>query len=175
MKKLLTIISIVLLVLVSACSKTENTVGMKNPMVEYKTTKDLYNACGFPFLNIDGTLNNFKRIKMFYIAESIVEIDYTKDKSELTLRTAKGNKDISGLHYSETTEEKQGFSGTRIIHKKKNNDIIGIWWTNGEYSFSISLKNGNENDFNAAFNMAFIMAESFNVYNIPEIETTVVP
>lgn len=175
MKKLLTIISIVSLLLISSCNKTENMVGMKNPMVEYKTTEDLYAACGFPFLNIEGTLSEYKLTKMFFIAEDIVEVNYAKGKAELSLRTAKGDKDISGLHYNEETYEMQGFSDTKVIHKKKGDDIIGAWWTDGEHSFSISLKNGDENDFNTAFNIAFIMAESFNVYNIPENETTVAP
>lgn len=175
MKKLLTIISIVSLLLITACNKAESAVGMKNPMVEYKTTEDLYNACGFPFLNIEGTLDKYELTKMFFIAEDVVEVNYAKGKAELSLRTAKGDKDISGLHYDEETYEMQGFSGTRVIHKKKGDNIIGAWWTNDGYSFSISLKNGDENDFNTAFNIAFIMAESFNVYDIPESETTEAP
>lgn len=164
MKKLLTVILTISLFLISACGKKGAAVGMKNPMVEYKTTEDLYNACKFPFLNIDGMLNGFNLSKLFFIAEDVVEIDYTKDDAELTLRTAKGDKDISGLYYDETTETMQGFSDTKVIHKKKGDDILGAWWTNGESSFSISLKNGSETDFNTALNVAFFMSESLGIY-----------
>lgn len=146
MKKLVAImLSAVMVLAFTACSKQSAGAQIPNPFVDCKTIKEAEKIAGFQVMVPDKIPEGYTQSRIQAIQDNLVQIIYINGENEITYRHGKGgegNGDISG-DYSEYKENDTIMAGDLKVSIRGNdgkvNDAI---WTDGEYAFSITANPG---------------------------------
>ena len=115
-----------------------------NPFTDCNTLEEAEKLVGFDITvpdSIDGLTERIYRSSDF----GMLEILYTdNDEIKACVRKAVGNNDISGDYnvYSDIGEE--SIDGKNVIFKGNDGNISLAIWTDGEYTYSVSLDSGNK-------------------------------
>lgn len=115
-----------------------------NPFTDSSTLEEAEKLVGFDITvpdSIDGLTERIYRSSDF----GMLEILYTNnDETKACVRKAVGTDDISGDYnvYSDITEET--VDGKTVTFKGDNSNVSLAIWTDGEYTYSVSLDSGNK-------------------------------
>lgn len=131
-------------------SNEKTDVEIPDPFAEWDSMEEAETAAGFS-LTVPETMNNYsKRIIRTMTGEdnvAMIEVVYcndneneeTDEKSEIRIRKAPGNGDISG-DYTEYSEiSTVTIENIQVSMKGENGKIQLATWTNGDYTYSIGF------------------------------------
>ncbi|MGN1423228.1 MAG: DUF4367 domain-containing protein [Oscillospiraceae bacterium] len=114
-------------------------VQIPNPWQEYKTVSEAANAAGISF-NAPNKLGKHK-LSHIQAADGIVEVSYTKNGNEISIRKGAGTDDISGDFETYKNVTEKMINGCNVTLKGNGEGIISAVWTDGECSYSIYSEN----------------------------------
>lgn len=158
------------LVMPSLASRAEMpSIGMPNPLVEYKTYHALAEATDSrPLFLPKGTLLSGKCRLTDYIAigGKLSDIRYRMDDgSTLSVRTErmkgdKAERNISGVYTGRW--ESRMIGATEVMTAKTMDGCLAAFWTEGEYAFSLVGNKMSDDVFDALLSEVFVdMSEHF--------------
>jgi len=146
MKKLFAImLSAVMVLSFTACSKQSDKNQIPNPFVDCKTIKDAEEIAGFKVTTPDKIPEGYTENVIQAIKGDLVQIIYKYGENEITFRQAKKgeeNEDISGDYnvYSEKNTIMTG--GLEVVIKGNDGKVSNALFTNGDYIYSITANPG---------------------------------
>ena len=146
MKKLVAImLSAVMVLSFTACTKQSAKSQTANPFVDCKTLKDAEETAGFPVTAPQKIPKGYTLSLIQAIKGDLVQIIYKNGENEIVFRQGKdsqGNGDISG-DYNEYNENDTIMVGDLTVSIRGNDGKVNnAVWTNGEYAFSITANPG---------------------------------
>ena len=111
-------------------------------IVEVNTIEELSEEVGFPVNEISNL--PFEVEKTSYVAywKEVAEITYTGDGQTAVYRKGIGTSDISGDYNTYNSEIKININDYDVTLKGNDNVYSLAIWTDGDYSYSLSLSNG---------------------------------
>lgn len=122
----------------------DESVEIPNPLKEYVTLQEAETALGFKVTVPANLPEGYVQSSIYAIDNDMVQIIYLNGSSEICFRQGKGNEDISGDYnaYDEVTTET--INGMSVTLKGNANKVNTAVWTDGDYSFSITLDASEE-------------------------------
>ncbi|MGC6174705.1 DUF4367 domain-containing protein [Lacrimispora sp. 38-1] len=146
MKKLVAImLSAVLALSFTACSKQSAKVQMPNPLEDCKTIEDAEKIAGFHVTAPDKIPEGYTQSIIQAIKDDLVQIIYKDGENEITFRQGKdseGNGDISG-DYNQYKEKNTIMTGDlKVLIRGNDGKVSNAVWTNGKHAFSITANPG---------------------------------
>ena len=133
-------------------AETEN-VQIPNPWTDYDSKDDAAQAAGFDFTVPDEISGCSEKSYRVLSAEGDVmfEIIYASGEDETArIRKAPGANDASGNYNEYAETETVDVGGVRVTMKGENGLVKLAVWTNGDYSYVLSVESGlSQNDMAA--------------------------
>lgn len=122
-------------------------VQIPNPMIEYETIDEAIKVLGFDFNALVAIPEDYELSNIFVIDKTLVEINYSNNDNEISLRAGQANYDISGNYNNYSQKKVLKISDNDVTIKSDNDKIYLVSWKIGDVSYSMTIKNGlNEND-----------------------------
>jgi len=124
--------------------QNESGVTVENPMYLCKDIDEAESIVGFT-LNVPDSILGSQSRQIYVIDQNIIEIDYFEGQDIIAcIKKAKSTEDISGDYSVYENEEIRNIGDVEATFKGNDNLIYLVTWSNGEYSYSISINNGVE-------------------------------
>ena len=141
-KKMLLLVLVLLAALgLSGCG---NSTEMKNPMVERSSLAEIQTALGFTFDNLP---NNITSLKLYTIADTTAQADFTLDNVSYTARKAPLTAtDISGVYdkFAETRTVPNA-DGIPVLYQYNPGEAGLATWSANDFTYSLYCPAGFSN------------------------------
>ena len=144
MKKMTALVlSLVMMLSLTAMAGSEPAVGLPNPWVEYDSLEAAAEAAGFE-LRIPYIPEELKITAIRLIEGSLLEVVYELDGNSIVYRQGPGEEDISGdfTEYEETATEK--IEGTEVsVTYKGNGGLVSLMtWQDAGFAYAFYFTPG---------------------------------
>lgn len=124
----------------------DDTTQMPNPRVDYTSVDELNTALGFTVMELDAE-SGYTAATFVAIDGTIGEVGYTGANGEaLTLRTAAGTEDISGVYGATLTERTVG---AITVHSGSLENMLVAWFSDGATVCSLTAEGVEQEAFDA--------------------------
>ena len=128
--------------LIRPVNNDDNEVMVANPMQTVATMAEAENITGFG-LDAPEVILEAELKEITVISGDTIQVDYYKDDEvAVSVRKAKGTEDISGDYNEYESTETIELSGKTVTIKKDQNQVYLVNWTDGGYTYSLSIING---------------------------------
>lgn len=117
--------------------------GMSNPFVDFENIEKAEEFAGFK-LSYPDEIEGYKKDVIQAIEKDLLQVIYTNDNKDITIRKSKEKGDISGDYgkYGENRETKVG--NKRVNTRGNDGKVKTAIWNEGEFSYSITANLGDE-------------------------------
>lgn len=123
-----------------------DTTQLPNPRVDYASVDELNTALGFTVMELDAE-SGYTAATFVAIDGTIGEVGYTGANGEaLTLRTAAGTEDISGVYGATLTERTVG---AITVHSGSLENMLVAWFSDGATVCSLTAEGVEQEAFDA--------------------------
>lgn len=123
-----------------------DTTQLPNPRVDYASVDELNTALGFTVMELDAE-SGYTAATFVAIDGTIGEVGYTGANGEaLTLRTAAGTEDISGVYGATLTERTVGAT---TVHSGSLENMLVAWFSDGTTVCSLTAEGVEQEAFDA--------------------------
>lgn len=123
-----------------------DTTQLPNPRVDYASVDELNTALGFTVMELDAE-SGYTAATFVAIDGTIGEVGYTGANDEaLTLRTAAGTEDISGVYGATLTERTVG---AITVHSGSLENMLVAWFSDGATVCSLTAEGVEQEAFDA--------------------------
>lgn len=151
MKKLIAItLCIVTTLSFTACNKeappkdntkqlSEENNQIPNPFEDCTTIADAEKIAGFTVTLPKKMPKDYIKGSIQAIKDDMVQVFYENGESELLVRKAKGNQDISGDYNQYSENSTMTVDGLEVSTRGNNGKVNVATWVNGEYTYSVGL------------------------------------
>lgn len=119
-----------------------NSVQIPNPFIDYTTIEDAQKLAGFNMTIPQTMPEGYSKSAIRAIKSKMIEIIYLNGDSEIRIRKAIGNEDISGDYTSYKEEKETQINGVKVTMKGDNGKVNVAVWNDGGYVFSITVNCG---------------------------------
>ena len=125
--------------------ETEDSTQIANPFVDCDTLEDACALAGFD-ISVPETIEGYEKPVNRAIENDLIEIIYQNGDNEIRIRKALGDEDISGDYneYAENSTITQ--EDLEIATRGAEGKINVATWVKGDYTYSVSVSDGMEND-----------------------------
>lgn len=127
---------------VPGMSKETDAVQIPNPLEEVSSIKKLSDLVGFEVKELPNLPFAVQQVSYISISRDLAEIIYTGADQELTYRKSEGTEDNSGNYTVYKEEMKRTIAGYEVTVKGDDGRCGLAIWTDGTYSYSIQLREG---------------------------------
>lgn len=117
-------------------------VQLPNPLEEVSSVKELSDLVGFEVKELDAIPFAVQQASYISISREVAEIIYTGEDQELIYRKSKGTEDNSGNYVVYSEEARCSVDGYEVIVKGDDGQCSLAVWTDGTYSYSIQMREG---------------------------------
>ena len=117
-------------------------VQMPNPLEEVASAKELSDLVGFEVKDLEALPFAVQQVSYISISREVAEIIYTGADQELIYRKSAGNEDNSGNYVVYGEETKRTVAGREVTVKGDDGRCGLAIWTDGTYSYSIQMREG---------------------------------
>ena len=144
MKKMMTAAAAALMLVFAGCSaKPEESAGTQipNPVVPAGSLEEAAEITGFN-LSVPDKIEGYEDISVQVISKELIQVIYDNGETDIYIRKAKGQEDISGdwNEYPDVAEETIG--GKTCTVKKKDGKVYVVLWTADGYTYSVQSNDG---------------------------------
>mgnify|MGYP000023823402 FL=1 len=123
-------------------SKETEAVQIPNPLEEVSSVKELSDLVGFEVNELKNLPFALQQVSYISISRELAEIIYTGADQELAYRKSEGTEDNSGNYIVYKEETKRTIAGYEVTVKGDDGRCGLAIWTDGTYSYSIQLREG---------------------------------
>ncbi|SHL00873.1 hypothetical protein SAMN02745136_03882 [Anaerocolumna jejuensis DSM 15929] len=121
-----------------------------NPFKDCKTVAEAEKTAGFTLALPEKIPEGYVQKSIQAIKNDMIQVIYENGKKELLIRKAKGKEDISG-DYNKYSENNTMTVGSLQVSTRGNDGKIKVAaWTDGEYTFAVSVNSEDEGLDNTA-------------------------
>ena len=117
-------------------------VQIPNPLEEVSSVKELSDLVGFEVKELEAIPFAVQQASYISISREVAEIIYTGADQELIYRKSKGTEDNSGNYVVYSEEAKRSVDGYEVTVKGDDGRCSLAVWTDGTYSYSIQMREG---------------------------------
>lgn len=127
------------LVFLCACGSTNKAkTEMPNPITEYSTCEEAEAAVGFKALYLTKD-TGYDAHDIMTISNEVIDVEFINRDSEqeITVRTGKGNNDISGVYGITYTEQEINDVAVQVGMVQEDDETTCVaWWSEKNYCYS---------------------------------------
>lgn len=118
------------------------TVQIPNPFVECETLGEAEKLAGFSISVPEKISDQTGERLIQAVKDDLIEVIYHSGEEEVRIRKAPGSEDISGDHneYAESADET--VDDLRVTMRGEGGLVRAAFWTDGDFSFSITSSQG---------------------------------
>jgi hypothetical protein len=120
-------------------SEKEESAEIANPFIPCESIEDAKSHLDFEMIIPEDLPDGYELSEIFAIENTLLELNYEQGTNELTYRQGKGSDDVSGDYSVYEVEKTVEVNGLDIKLMGNNTKINTATWTNGDFSFSISV------------------------------------
>jgi hypothetical protein len=151
MKKLVAItLCVVTALSFTACNKnapakdntnqfSEQNNQIPSPFEDCTTIADAEIIAGFTLILPEKMPKDYIKRSIQAIKDDMVQVFYENGESELLVRKAKGNQDISGDYNQYSENSTMNVDDLQVTTRGNNGKVNVATWVNGEYTYSVGL------------------------------------
>ncbi len=152
MKKILVVLlGIVMIFSLAACQKDDGGKDqIANPWQDFETLDKAEETAGFK-LDAPAELTGYPNKHIQAIKEEMIQIFYEAEAEgenvdTVLIRKGKGSEDISGDYNEYKETEEAEVNGNKVTVKGNEGKVSLAIWTEGDYSYSVSVSGGAEKE-----------------------------
>jgi len=120
-------------------SNQTSNVEIPSPWIDFENIPDAEELAGFTIVLPSKMTDGYILKSIQAIKSESLQVIYENGKNEITIRKAKGSKDISG-DYNEYSENKTLTVGNINVSIKGNDGKVNVaTWVDNEYTYSVSV------------------------------------
>ena len=124
--------------------KTENTTQIPNPFTECTTMEEAEEIAGFTMTVPKDMPEGYEEDGIRAIKGDLIDVCYVNGESKMNIRKGIGSDDISGDYNIYDQETSVDTKSGKVTLKGNQDKVNTAVWTNGEYSYSITVNMTNE-------------------------------
>ncbi len=125
---------------VMACASL-TAYALPNPLVNYKTFEEAKKAAGFNARQPLALPEGYVAESFVVINKELLQVIYGDGKNQLTYRTARGEKDISGDYNRYSSTRVVDITGIKVTMKGTAAKVSLATWNNDKISYSLYFEN----------------------------------
>lgn len=120
----------------------EENVQIPNPFIDCDTLQDAASIAGFEVI-VPASIAGYNQDCIQAIDKDMIQVFYVDDAENVILiRKAVGSEDISGDYNTYTQEDTTTVGDMEVMMKGNDGLIYLAVWTNGDYTYSVSVHSG---------------------------------